>query len=207
MYLWRCGGCPYGDLQSLSTHFRRRVLRGRALLVVGVAAVALAGCTDVGGGQATPNGGTPASPDRRAEEPEPTSAAASRGDCQPDMRSGKLPQWAKAGFTQGTASHYVLGERGSILGVVFGHPLTERSTPKPGRQNKIRWIPRDKDAAEAAGKLQLTAVRAADGQTVRREVTPWPGPSVIDMPKAGCWSFTLRWGDHTDTVDLRYGAE
>ncbi|KUL22158.1 hypothetical protein [Streptomyces regalis] len=120
------------------------------------------------------------------------------------MRAGRLPQWARAGFTDGTAEHFVLGDRGQLIGVVFGYPLTERSTPEPGRQNKIRWIPRDAEAADEAGSLRITAVRAGSGHTVRREVSPWPGPSVIDLPAAGCWSLTLRWGTHTDTTDLHY---
>ncbi len=31
-------------------------------------------------------------------------------------------------------------------------------------------------------------------------------PSYVTVPKPGCWSFTLRWGSHTDHLSLRFTA-
>jgi len=33
-----------------------------------------------------------------------------------------------------------------------------------------------------------------------------PGPSIINLPVAGCWRFRLRWSGRTDTIDLRFVA-
>ncbi|NGN63174.1 hypothetical protein G5C51_04530 [Streptomyces sp. A7024] len=126
--------------------------------------------------------------------------------CRPAMRSGKLPDWANAGFTHGTTDHFILSDRRQIVAVVFGYPLTERSTFKGGRQNKVRFIPREA-AAESAGELRITAVLAVNGRTEKRTISPWPGASIIDLPEAGCWSLTLHWGHRTDSLDLRYRPE
>jgi hypothetical protein len=51
------------------------------------------------------------------------------------------------------------------------------------------------------------------GTPVARRVPGGPGPSIIDLPAAGCWRFTLTWRPEgatapgktvTDTLDLRY---
>jgi hypothetical protein len=44
------------------------------------------------------------------------------------------------------------------------------------------------------------------GAPVVRRVTGSPGPSIIDLPAAGCWRLTLRWSGRVDTLDLRYVA-
>jgi hypothetical protein len=31
-----------------------------------------------------------------------------------------------------------------------------------------------------------------------------PGPSIIDLPRAGCWRFTLHWARSVDELDLAY---
>ena len=78
----------------------------------------------------------------------------------------------------------------------------------PDRANKILWVP--KLPVPAGSTLAITARRliggAAAGPVQRRTVAGGPGPSIIDMPAAGCWQFTLRWSGHADTVDLPYAA-
>jgi hypothetical protein len=39
---------------------------------------------------------------------------------------------------------------------------------------------------------------------VTHVVNGGPGPSIIDLPAAGCWRLDLRWAGHSDTVDIRY---
>ena len=43
-------------------------------------------------------------------------------------------------------------------------------------------------------------------QPVRRALPGGPGPSIIDLPAAGCWRLTLRWSGRSDVLDLRYAA-
>jgi hypothetical protein len=49
-------------------------------------------------------------------------------------------------------------------------------------------------------------LRDRDGtsEPVRRTVAGGPGPSIVDLPAAGCWRLALTWSGHTDTMDLVY---
>ncbi|MEA2508090.1 MAG: hypothetical protein QOG21_172 [Actinomycetota bacterium] len=29
-------------------------------------------------------------------------------------------------------------------------------------------------------------------------------PSIVDVPVAGCWNFSISWGRHTDAISLLY---
>jgi hypothetical protein len=119
------------------------------------------------------------------------------------------------------AMPYALGARGDIVAVLWARhdplvngarihaPPTPLVVPAPpNRNNKILWV--SKLPVPAGSTLEITARRLADGTAVgpvqRRTVGGGPGPSIIDMPTAGCWQFTLRWSGHTDTVDLPYAA-
>ena len=44
------------------------------------------------------------------------------------------------------------------------------------------------------------------GKPVSRTVAGGPGPSIIDLPAAGCWRMALTWSGHSDSIDLRYAA-
>jgi hypothetical protein len=39
-----------------------------------------------------------------------------------------------------------------------------------------------------------------------RVVPGGPGPSIVNLPQAGCWRLTLAWSGQTDTLDLAYGT-
>lgn len=122
---------------------------------------------------------------------------------------GPLPTWARAGFTPpSVAMPYVLGARGDIVAVLWARHDPLVTPAPPGRNNKILWVP--KVSSPVGAPLEITARRLTGGTAVgpvqRRAVAGGPGPSIIDMPSAGCWQFTLHWGGHTDTVDLPYAA-
>jgi hypothetical protein len=42
------------------------------------------------------------------------------------------------------------------------------------------------------------------GTPVARRVQGGPGPSFVNLPRAGCWRFTLRWAHNVDELDLVY---
>jgi hypothetical protein len=44
----------------------------------------------------------------------------------------------------------------------------------------------------------------AIGRPVTRVVPGGPGPSIIDLPAAGCWRVDASWGRHRDQLDLNY---
>jgi hypothetical protein len=133
---------------------------------------------------------------------------AAAGGCASAAAYGPLPTWARAGFTPpGQDMPYVLGTRGDIVAVLWArHDPLVTPTP-PDRNNKILWVSK---LPAIGSTLEITARRLVGGTMVgpvqQRVVAGGPGPSIIDMPAAGCWQFTLRWAGHTDTVDLPYAA-
>jgi hypothetical protein len=143
--------------------------------------------------------------------PEPVSGTSSDVlSCPSAIGVGPLPTWAQVGFSPpGQPVRQVRGIRGQILGVVFADPL--RAPPKPGHGNKILWLaapgasstsgPADPSASAA---MRIDATLAGGQLTVRRTVPGGPGPSLVDMPRAGCWRFDLTWDGHQDTVMLPY---
>ena len=127
-------------------------------------------------------------------------AAPSATECAADVAPAPLPGWARSGFSPPDQPvPFVLGERGMILGVLFGQPLS--APPAPDRGNKILWVTRD---PHPAGPLTITA--ALDGTTAlaTRQVPDGPGPSLVDLPRPGCWHLTLAWPRNTDRVTVAY---
>ena len=99
---------------------------------------------------------------------------------------------------------YVLGQDGKIAAIQFADPLV--SPPSPRYNNKILWVSRRPSVP--GSNLQISAQKLVGntpvGPLVRRAVTGGPGPSIINLPSAGCWHLKLRWSGHSDALDLRY---
>jgi hypothetical protein len=108
-------------------------------------------------------------------------AAPSATECAADVAPAPLPGWARSGFSPPDQPvPFVLGERGMILGVLFGQPLS--APPAPDRGNKILWVTRER---HPVGPLTITA-------------------SLVDLPTPGCWHLALAWAGHTDRVMVAY---
>jgi hypothetical protein len=181
----------------------------RRALTALAATVALAGCTTTGTTSAartpTPSATpAPAGPGSPAASPSPAAsgvrppAAASPIGCRYDVSTGDRPSWAQVGFSEPGGSPFVTSAHGDMIGVLFGYPLME-PRPADGSNNKILWIPRE----PSADNLHITARRDGSTDTTSFDLGP-PGPSLTNMPRAGCWHLTLTWGPHTDTIDLLY---
>jgi hypothetical protein len=129
--------------------------------------------------------------------------AARPSGCSPAVRQDVLPEWARAGFSEPSPSGipYVVGDQGHILGVIFGYPLSA-PPPSAGPANKILWTAQPENPERE--DLRIEARLEGSTEVVHREVPGGPGPSIIDMPRPGCWRLTLTWSTHTDTLDLRY---
>lgn len=136
--------------------------------------------------------------------PVASSAPASR-PCAGDVSDGVLPRWARAGFSgPRPRMPYELGRAGRIAALVFGYPLL--SPPAKNRANKILWVERHPSAAPTALWIharRMSGTRAV-GPAVTRVVPHGPGPSIVNLPSAGCWRLTLTWSGRSDTLDLRY---
>jgi hypothetical protein len=125
------------------------------------------------------------------------------GACASRVPVAVLPGWARAGFSDPTSrTAYVTGEKGDIVAILFAQPLS--SPPAADHTNKILWVARPRrNGADPAGPLRIEA-RLADGTAAVRTVSGGPGPSILDLPKPGCWHLTLHWSGRTDSVDLGY---
>jgi hypothetical protein len=159
----------------------------RAGLTALVASSLLAGCT--------------------GDSPDPADvdgSATHRADslsCARSVEVGPLPTWARAGFTPpGQSVPHLTGAAGDIVGVVFGDPL--EAPPPTDHQNKILWVSRV--AAGGDPDLKIRASLGGADLVVHRRVVGGAGPSVIDMPRAGCWSFQLAWSRFRDRLTVPY---
>jgi hypothetical protein len=118
---------------------------------------------------------------------------------------GAYPDWiADAGLSAGM--RYVMSHEGNLVGVLFANPLAAPPMPDPGPHNKILWIskvPRD------GNPLRLTLTPSGGGRpvTVEQPANSSPGeiyPSIVDVPKAGCWTVSAEWGTNRATLELTY---
>jgi hypothetical protein len=137
--------------------------------------------------------------------PSQAADAATAPACGSAVATGVLPAWARGGFSEARPrSLHVTGRSGEIMAILFGSPL--RSPPAHDRNNKILWVARTPPAGSSTLYVRGQRMNGAAnvGSPVSRRVMGGPGPSIIDVPEAGCWRFTLTWYGHSDTLDLRY---
>ena len=130
-----------------------------------------------------------------------TPAASSAEACRRDYVPRLLPSWARTGFSSSAPTMpYVLGDRGDIVAILWAEHDPLVVPPAADRNNKILWAAR----VSSGGSLQIKARLAGSGRTVTRTVEGGPGPSIIDLPEAGCWSVDLSWGRYHDHLQLEY---
>ena len=135
-----------------------------------------------------------------------TSAAgvSSPGRCAPDVVHGVIPSWARGGFSDPKPTmHYELSKDRDIAALLFAYPLL--APPPTTHNNKILWV---SHVPINGSPLWITARRMIGsqvvGQVIERQVIGGPGPSIINLPVAGCWRLNLRWSGHRDVLDVRY---
>jgi hypothetical protein len=158
---------------------------GRCVFAV-ICVIGLAGCTA-------------SAPDNNSARPSEPAA----GVCRSAVKTGALPDWARSGFSPGASVPYVLGDRGDIVAVLLGDPL--HAPPLPGKESKILWVARVGTDSAPTG-LAIEARLANSDLVVTREVANGPGPSIVDLPQAGCWNLSLSWAGHKDALAIVYQA-
>jgi hypothetical protein len=163
----------------------RRAVRRRQLMVAGPAAIVVAVAAILAGVTLTgPHG-------RSAAGPSGTSA------CAP-LHTGPLPVWARSGFTGDSYPPFATSASGNLVAIVFGDPLS--APPADDHNNKILWVQRNPNAYQ----MTVTAHLEGTDRLVHEQIPV--GPSIVDMPGAGCWVMDLRIGDHHDQIALRWAA-
>jgi hypothetical protein len=98
---------------------------------------------------------------------------------------------------------FEIGRHGEVVALLWAYPLL--SPPPTTHNNKILWVSR---LTTNGSTLLISAQRMTGskpvGQAVHRQVAGGPGPSIIDLPMAGCWRLDLQWSGQRDSLDLDY---
>lgn len=127
-------------------------------------------------------------------------SAAPASACAP-VRTAVLPTWARAGFSDPEPSMpFVTSKSGAMVAIIFADPLISPALPDLG--NKILWVTSDENSA--GDTLHITGHLEEGTATMQATVDGGPGPSLINVPVAGCWKFDLAWGSHRDTIAIGY---
>ncbi|WP_221176777.1 hypothetical protein [Nocardioides pocheonensis] len=130
-----------------------------------------------------------------------TPATSAAEACRRDYTPRVLPAWATTGFSSPNPTMpYVLGDRGDIVAILWAEHDPLVVPPAQDRNNKILWVGR----VASEGSLQIKAHLIGSDRSVTRTVDGGPGPSIIDLPDAGCWSLDLTWGKQHDHLQLEY---
>ncbi|HYM96776.1 MAG TPA: hypothetical protein VET26_05730 [Candidatus Sulfotelmatobacter sp.] len=113
------------------------------------------------------------------------------GGCAGTVLTDALPPiWAQGGWSQPKAPWgvpWALGTGGEAVAYVFANQLVAGSSPRvDGTSNKVLWV--------AKGAPPNFVVNARPLGEDRPLVTIAGGPSIVDLPTAGCWTFQLTWG-------------
>ncbi len=142
--------------------------------------------------------------------PQPSAQAAQvvPGGCgATPVLNGGIPTWLdEAGAHNNPGGlPYVLASPAHAAGFLFGYPLS--ASRRQGPSNKILWVvglPRNGSSLEISGH-PLNAL--SPSVHVTQAANSSPGeiyPTIVDVPKVGCWHFDLVWSGNTTSVDLMY---
>jgi hypothetical protein len=137
----------------------------------------------------------------------PAPSAPAARPCAAAVDRGVLPVWARTGFSEAKPKiPHILGRSGRVVAILFAQTLY--APPLPRRNNKILWVART--PLSTPSNLRISAQRMTGrtrvGKPAARVVPGGPGPSIIDLPRPGCWRLTLTWAHRTDQLDLEYKA-
>jgi hypothetical protein len=116
------------------------------------------------------------------------------------VQDGSPPAWTGSANPP-PGMRWLIGEHGSVVGMLFSDPL------KSGETDKILWIvkqPRDGNPlriratlASPQASITFTPVPPDSGPG---EIFPW----TVAVPQVGCWMMTLDWGTGQDIVAVPF---
>jgi hypothetical protein len=139
-------------------------------------------------------GGTPSTTTQAQVQPSPTPAVHTlAGGCAGTVLTDSQPPiWAQGGWTnpKGLAwgVPWALGTDGTTVAYVFATQLVAGPSPRAnGTNNKVLWEAKD---YPSGGGVMVEGHPLGASQPV---VTIAGGPSITDVPAAGCWTFQLSW--------------
>ena len=139
-------------------------------------------------------------------QPSQSSAAHSfKGGCAGTLLTdAEPPLWAQGGWSHAKGTPWLVpwayGTPNDAVAYVFAAQLVAGTSPRvDGSQNKVLWETRD---YPSGGNVLVHGHPFGESQPI---VSIPGGPSITDVPTAGCWTFQLTWtsnGPHTSTINL-----
>ncbi|HEX6350370.1 MAG TPA: hypothetical protein VF160_13390 [Candidatus Dormibacteraeota bacterium] len=106
------------------------------------------------------------------------------------------PQWARTGFSPGAGDWtlpWALSDSGHVVAHLFARQLVAGGDRPDRSSNKVLWAVHD-----LAASLQVVAHPDASPKpriTVSGQMTNGNQlPSIVDLPRPGCWAFAISWG-------------
>jgi hypothetical protein len=117
------------------------------------------------------------------------------------LTDAQPPVWAQGGWNvvkgQPWGVPWALGSGGQAVAFVFARQLVAGNSPRvDGTNNKVLWV--------ANGNSSNFVVVGIPPGGTQPAVRLNGGPSIVDAPAAGCWTFRLTWGaaEATSTIHL-----
>jgi len=150
--------------------------------------------------------GCTTSPKQAQVQPSPKAAVHSfNGGCAGTvLTDGEPPLWAQDGWSHAKGTPWpvpwAFGTADTTVAYLFATQLVAGTSPRvDGSQNKVLWEAKD---SPSGANVLVEGHPLGASQPV---VTISGGPSITDVPTAGCWTFQLFWtsiGQHTSTINL-----
>jgi hypothetical protein len=114
------------------------------------------------------------------------------------------PVWAQDGWSVSKGAawpvRWAFGTDSETLAYVFATQLVAGGSPRAnGTNNKVLWEVKD---SPSRGVVLVEGHPLGRSQPV---VTVAGGPTITDVPTAGCWTFRLSWGtnaQNSSTINL-----
>jgi hypothetical protein len=122
------------------------------------------------------------------------------------LTDAEPPAWAQGGWNHQKGTPWPVpwawGTDRDAVGFVFATQLVAGPSPRvDGSNNKVLWETKD---FPSGSHVTVDGHPAGVPQPV---VTVAGGPSIVDVPTAGCWIFRLSWtannGSHSSTISLQ----
>ena len=121
------------------------------------------------------------------------------------LTDAEPPVWAQGGWSHANGTPWLVpwafGTGRNTVAYMFATQLVAGTSPRvDGSQNKVLWEAKD---YPSGGNVKVEG--RPIGQSVP-VVTIAGGPSIVDIPTAGCWTFRLSWianGEHSSVISLQ----
>jgi hypothetical protein len=147
---------------------------------------------------------SPAAPAHLQPSPKATVHSFAGGCAGTVLTDAEPPIWAQHGWRAHGAPWpvpWAFGTHDGTVAYVFATQLVAGSSPRvDGSNNKVLWVAMDSPSG---------ANVVVEGSPLGRSepvVSIAGGPSIVDVPTAGCWTFRLSWsanGRHSSIINLQ----